>query len=248
MSSTETRYSARFQMPDLLEQGRDNATQCPAYLDGALAEPSSGTVTVFNAAGTEVVSAAAVVVSGSIATYTVLAAALAAENLEEGWVVEWALVMPDLVTHTFRNSAACVRRRLYPSITDLDLFRRESSLNPAGNDPVTTLADYQDFIDEADVDVQQRLIQKGNRPNLITDPSTLRPVWLYLTLSLVFEDMATRQNETWAAKAAHYRDMYEREFSRLSVLYDGDDDGMPDSATNRRSLAGSVWLCGRSSR
>ena len=248
MSSTDTRYSPRFQLPNLLERGRENATQCPAYRDGALAEPTDGTITIYNAAGTKVVDADPVVVAASIATYDVLAAALADQNLEAGWVIEWALDMPDGVTHTFRNSGECVRARLYPDITDLDLFRREPALDPNGNDPITTLDDFQDYIDEADVIVQLRLIQMGNRPNLITEPSGLRPVWQNLTLHLVFEGLATRQNEAWAAKSRHYGDAYEREFSRVSVLYDADDDGMPDSSTDRRGLSSPVWLCGRSRR
>ncbi len=242
MSITDTRYTFRFQGPELLEQSRDNLIKAPSHIDGGAVAPSSGTVTIYNAAAGVVVNAAAVTIASSVAQYTVTAAVLAAEELEEGWVFEWALTMPDGVVHTARNDGACVRVRLYPTITDADLFRRESALDPSGSAAITSLSDFQDYIDEADTEVQLRLVALGNRPNLVVSPSALRPVYLNLVLSLVFEDLSSRLNEAYSRKAEHYRATYEREFNRANFLYDTDDDGTPDHPTARKAARPTVWL------
>lgn len=242
MSTTDTAYSFRFVLPELVEQSRDNLIKAPAYRDGALVAPSSGTITVRNAAGQDVVTAQAVTVSGSVAQYTLTAAVLGAEELEEGWVFEWSLTMPDGIVHLATNDGQCIRSRLYPNITDADIFRRESALDPNGGAPITTLSDFQDYIDEADVEVQLRMIQAGNRPNQIMSPTALRPVWLNLVLANTFEDLSSRLNDAYARKAEHYRNAYEREFSRLNFLYDTDDDGTPDHPSDRRAARPTVWL------
>jgi len=219
------------------------------YVDGALEAPTQAgsTVTIRNQVGDDVVSPAAVTVTGSIATYTVPSATLDAEDLSEGWILEWALVMSD-VTHTFRNDGALVSARLYPSITDLDLFRRETALDPNSSDPMTDATDYQSYIDEADVEVQLRLIEQGNRPNLIVSPSALRGIWLNLTLAIIFDDLATRQYEAFAAKATEYRRRYEQAWNRCNFLYDSDDDGTPDSPDHRVGARPTTWLCSRGYR
>ena len=58
MSSTDTQYTARFSLPELIERGRDELIKCMVYLSGALVAPSSGTVTVRNASGEEAFAAA----------------------------------------------------------------------------------------------------------------------------------------------------------------------------------------------
>jgi len=248
MTTTDTRYTARFALPDLIEIGRDNTLQCPVYLDGALVAPTEAgsTVTIYDDSGTAVVSAGPVTVSSSIATYA-YGSGLSSDDLAEGWRIEWSLVMPDGVIHVFRQDAAVVRRRLYPTISDIDLFRRESSLDPSGNDPITTLSDFQNYIDEADVELQSRLIEAGNRPNLITSPSALRSTWLMLTLAIIFEDLATRLNPAFAEKASRYADKYERAYTKAAFLYDADDDGEADDAHRRRGAQPTYWLSGRAS-
>ena len=201
-------------------------------------------MTIYDAANAEIVSAAAVSVVASVAQYTITAATTASLDTEEGWRVEWSLVMPDGVTHVFRVEAALVLRRLYPTITDLDIFRRESGLDPSGADPITTLSDYQDYIDEADEDVQLHLIERGNRPNLITSPSALHLIWLFTALHLIFRDLSTRLNPTYADRAREYGEDLARAWASASFLYDDDDDGQANS-TNRRAAQPSIWLCGR---
>lgn len=240
MSSDDTLYSARFTLPTFIERGRDNVIKCAVYRDGALVAPSSGTVTVYDEDRAAVVSAAAVTVSGSVAQYTVTDATTTGVSLDDGWQVEWALAMPDGVTHTFRNDGALVRAALYPVLTDADLYRRVSSLDPSGSDVITNATTYQDYRDETWTAVQLRLIALGNRPNLVISPTALREAHLLLTLAYIFEDLSTRLNEAYEGRAEMYRRHYDQEFKRLSFKYDVDDDGQAD-AGSRRNAYPTVW-------
>lgn len=246
MSSTETLYSARFELPELFELGRNQVIMCRVYRSGALVAPTEAgsTVTIYNASNTAVVSAAAVTVSGSVARYTALAAALGTTP-GEGWQVEWSLVMPDGVTHVFRTDAALVRRRLYPVITEADLYRRVSGLDGSQAAAITSQTAWADKIDEAWVTIQQMLIRAGNRPNLVTSPSSFREAHLELTLALIFEDFASRLNEAYGSRATAHRENFRRAWSELRFLYDADDSGQADSASSRKAAPRSVWLCGR---
>jgi len=241
MSSDDTLYSARFLYPTMIERGRDNTIKCAVYRSGSLAAPSAGTVSVYNTDGTAVVDGAAVTVTGDIAQYTIPAAAIAGESFNDGWIVEWSLTMPDTVTHLFRNEAALVRRALYPVVTDADLYRRVSSLDPSGNTPLSSATTYQEHRDEAWTAIQNRLIAAGNRPNLIVSPTALREAHLLLSLALIFEDFATRLNEAYESRAEAYRRQYDQEYRRVQLKYDSDEDGTPDYGA-RRSAVPVVWL------
>jgi hypothetical protein len=242
----DTLYTARFELPDLLEQGRSNLLRCRVYRNGVLATPTSGTVTVYDKSGNALVDDAAVTVTNSEATYNLLAATIASSTRGEGWGVEWALLMPDGVTHTFRNDAALVRARLYPVVADADLYRVASSLDPSGQ-PIHSRQSFDDKLEEAFLQIEQRLIAAGNRPNLVLSPSALREVHLYLTLALIFEDFATRLSADYEARAQSYRTQFDSAWSRLRFVYDTDDDGRPDDGARggRKGPSGTLWLTSR---
>lgn len=236
-------YTARLLAPDHLERGRANALSCPVYQDGALVAPTEAgsTVSIYDASGTAKVDGAAVTVTASIATYSYNPAATL--TLEEGWRVEWSLVISG-TTHVFRNDAALVRKVLYPVVTDADLFRRVSALDPNGNSPISSLTDYQDYLDEAWATLQLRLLGRGSRPYLVMNPSAMREPHLLLTLALIFDDFATRLNQTYAERAAEYRRQFELAWGDLRFVYDEDDDGEADSQ-HRRAGQPVYWLTGR---
>lgn len=239
-----TRLSARLLGPDLLERGRPNALSCPLYQNGALVAPtqSGSTVSIYDAAGTVQVDAAAVTVSGSVARYSYTPAT--SLSLAEGWRVEWSLIVAG-TTHVFRNTAALVRFALYPVISDPDLFRRVSGLDPSGSSPISSVADYQDYIDEAWAKIQLGLINKGNRPNLILEPTALRELHLNETLHLIFDDFATRLNAAYTKQAESYRAKASNAWGELRFVYDVSDAGKSEDPQRRRSGTPTVWLCGR---
>lgn len=231
-------YSARFVLPDLIERGVAGTLRCPMYRAGALVAPTSGTVTIYDEGGTAVVSAASVTITSSVATYPWTPATTLA--LGERWRVRWSLVMPDGVTHSPENEAALVRARLYCPITEADLYRVESGLDPSGAAPLTSLSSYADKIDEAWNKTQLRLIQSGNRPNLIIGPSALRECVMSLALALCFADVGSRvSNPVHTETAMRYRAQYEAEWSRMKLIYDTTDTGT--AGTTRRPASAVVF-------
>jgi hypothetical protein len=240
MALATTRYTPRFQLPELLEQHRAEVVTCPVYRDGALATPSSPSVALYNAAGTAV-TVGSPTVTGGVAQATIAQATLAAEELGSGWRIEWSLTMPDGIVHEFVNEAHLVRRRLYPTITDADLVRRVSALDTTSATVITSASNYQGYIDEADVELQGRLIELGRRPWLVTTPSALRQSWLFLSLSLVFEDLSSR-DDLYSLRAAEYREKFEAAFQRASVQFDYDEDGVVGTEERVPAKPAVVWL------
>lgn len=242
MSLDSAPYSARSELPVSLVEGHAQTLRKELYRDGALVAPASGTCTIYNAGGTSVASGA-VTVSGDVATFAVGTSTLSGQTRGEGWKVEWALVVSG-VTETVRERAQYVLRAYYPPITDADLFRRQRLLDPSNSHAITSLTNFQDFIDEADVEIQGRLLAKGNRANLVMDPSALRGPYLKLTLALVFEAELSNLNEAYADLASMYRDQFESAWGQLSFSYDTNDSGQASNTPKRRSASGTLWARG----
>jgi hypothetical protein len=235
---SRTLLTARHELPDLIERGQVAALRCPVYRAGAIVSPVGGTVTVLDAAG-EVVTTAPVQVLGGVATHTVLGPVTAALPYGEGWRVRWSLSFHGEGDYTFENEAMLVRVSPSPVVTEADLYRRASSLDPAGHAPITALDDYAAYIDEAWVMISHRLIGEGRRPWLVMSPSSLRECHALLALGLIFEDLMTRLNVAFGEQAAMYRRQYEEAWGRLRFSYDEDQDGQPDG---NRSGSSVMWL------
>ena len=237
--ATTTHYSARLLGPDLIVRGRANTLSCPVYSAGAKVHPTAATVSIYDSSDTAQVDGAPASLVSNVATYTYTPATTL--DLDVGWRVEWSLTLAGEV-HVFRNDAAHVRHLLYPVVTDADLFRRVPALDPAGAAPLTSDADFQDYLDEAWAEIQLRLLNGQNRPNLILQPSALRQVHRDLTLAFVFDAMATRLNEAYQEQADRFRGLYETGWSQLNFEYDTDDDGQADT---RRGGSPTIWLTRR---
>ena len=240
MSLAETVFTARFRSTETLERGRTQTISCPTSRAGATATPTSGTVTISRPDGTVLVSSAVTV--ATIATYSLTGATTTAEPLGEGWLIEWALVMPDAVTHTFRQDAALCRRALYPVVSQDDLTQRHSDLPSL----LGASASYQPYIDEAWWTIGNRLIGAGRRPYLVIQPSALRECHLMLALHLVFIDYSTSAGDggRWQALAAHYLSAYEQSYGALKFSYDEADDNRVDP-TKKKSASSQIWTNGR---
>lgn len=238
-------YSARVALAYQVERARTNIIQCPIYRNGALVTPTSGTITIYDPSNAVVVNGEAVTITSSIATYSVTT--LAAYPYGDGWRVEWALTMPDSTIHTFRVGMANVYFAWSPVLADQDLFRRVSALNPAlGAKGLTNLTTYQDYIDEASIEIQRRLTQAGKRPWLMVDATELREAHLLLTLTLIFEDFVTRNNPAYAEVAKNYRTQWEASWSRAKLTFDWAQDGTGVNALSKRGARQSgFWMGSR---
>lgn len=245
MATTDTLYVARFELAaELLDHGRDNLLKCRVYRDGAPVAPTAGVTSVLtlkDPSGTVVVNAAAVTVAASVAQYNVTAAMLAAYTTpSEGWLVQWSLLMADAIVHTFSTVAMLVLHPLYPVVTEADLYRRASALDPSGTAPITSRTHFQPFLDEAFILIENRLIEAGNRPWLVISPGALREAHTLLTLALIFEDLASRLNEAHEVRAVSYRNQFEDAWRRLKLRYER-SDGQPDMSSSRGASPGMIW-------
>ena len=242
MPASRTVYTARFETPDRIPRGESWVLACPVWFDGALVVPASGTATLFNANG-DSVSTGAVTVVSSIAEFTVTVAAT--EQLGERWRVEWELTLPGPVTRKFRNTAALVLNGLYPVITDQDLFRRSSALDYNNSDRVITdRTDYQDFLDEAWIWLDGKLVAQGRRPQLIMSSTDLREVHINKTLELIYRDLSQRNADAYLDTANDYRKLALDAWGVLAFVYDDSESGQADS-NKRQPAVAVVWLNGR---
>jgi len=237
--AAELLYSLEIESPTLIEQGRANVLRAPLRREGALAPPSSGTISIYDASGTAVVSGAAVTVTDGIAQYTT--GTLTSSQLGTGWRIVWLLTAPDGHVKQGRCTAALVRCVPSPVVSDRTISSRIYALDPKNPACITAARSYQDAIEHAWKDVSRRLARGGNRVNLIISGSDLEEAHLMLTISRIFENLAVTRPEM-SEQAKHYRGEYERAWGELSFEYDSDDGG---SADTRKPAASSYWLAGR---
>ena len=238
-----TRYSTDFRVADLVRRGVTTTLRCALYRGGSLVVPVSGTVSVYDAAGTAIVTAAAVPPADGVATYDLLGTATAGLELQDGWRVSWSLTMPDGVVHVAENNAILCRHVPHCPVSERDIWSRVPSLHPDSSGRISTRRDYSTTIDDAWVQIQDALIGRGRRHELVVTATQLREVTLLLVLALVFEDLAAGMQDGSAMRlsAADYRRQYAAVWSALSFDYDSDDDGTPDTRTSAPST---VWLYG----
>ena len=248
MSLIDQRHTVRFPLPDLIERGIDTVIQAPVYLSGSLVAPSAGTVSVYADTNTARVDGASVTITGDVAQYTVLVATTTSLALADGWRVEWTLTVSGDVLRAV-NEAALVRQVVRPMISDVDIYRRVPALDPNSASVITSETDYQGYIDEANTEIQNRMIATGRRPWLIMSPASLRPVYLYLSLAIIFEDLSARlANVDYQERADKYRAEYNRQWKALNFTYDADEDGIADtneSGNPARVGASTIFLTGR---
>lgn len=237
MPLPDQRHTVRLPLPDMIVRSRATTVAALVYLDGAEVTPASWALTVYDATNTSAYTASG---SSSAASKSIPANTFSTYSYGEGWRVEWAITLSGGAVMDVRNDAMLVRTLLYPVVSDDDLVRRVPSLG--GSHPITTSADYQDYLDEAWTEIQLRLISLGSRPYLVMEPSALRNVHLYSALALIFEDLRARNADSWEDRAGQYRQLAEQAWGMLSPRYDRDDDGVAD--TRRQSATASIWLSG----
>lgn len=243
MSLAEVVYSARFRTSETIERGRTQILSCPTSRAGATATPTSGTISIYRPDGTALVSAQAVTIpGGGVAQYSLPGASTTSEALGEGWLIEWSLVMPDTVTHTFRQDGAIVRRVLQIAISQDDLIQRHSDLPSI----LGSATSYQPYIDEAWWTIQNRLIAAGRRPYLVMQPSAFRDCHLMLALHLIWLDFSTSVGDSgrYQALASHYLTAYEQAWGQLRFSYDEMDENRVD-VSKRKGASSQVWTNGR---
>ena len=235
-------YAPRFPLPEFLVRAQDNQIECALYRDGAIAAPSSGAITIYDASGEAVVDGATVTIDSSRAKYTVTAATLPTSlDLSDRWQIRWALTMSDSQVYTFVREAHLCRIRLYPVVSDDDLTAMHGELSTWKD---RTSSSLQGYIDEAWLQLQNQLLQAGRRPWLVLGNSALRLPHLYLSLALVFRDLHTSAGAgKFAELSEQYYRGWEQSFGTLSLQYDYNEDGLA-SDSEQQSASGVVFVGG----
>lgn len=237
---SDTRYTARFLGPTVIQRGQEQVLSCPVYLAGSLVIPTGGTIVIYDGSN-QVLLNESISVAGSIATYTLLAAITSGLQPEDGWRVEWTLILSG-ISHIFRNDAVLVYRRLYPVIADSDLYQLQNSLSRRMPTGITS---WQAKIDAAWGEIESRLLEGGLRPWLILSPSALRRAHLSLTLCRIFDELSQGNAETQEAKQADsYRQEYQSAWANLTFPQADPTTGQ-DGQPGRRKSHPTIWLCSR---
>ena len=237
----ETHYAARLVDPGYaIERGRNNGITCPVYDGATLTAPSSGTCTVRTSDGT--ISSGAVTVVSSVAEYTITSASMANLDYSDDVSVEWALVMPDGVTHTFRSEGAICRVAGQQRVTVADLYRLEPYLNPSSGGAVWSQSGVDQCI-EAHLEVETELWLAGRRPYLVVSQAALRRIELLTALRMCGEALSTTGRQTFIDKAQRYAEQVQRTKQQATLHYDTSGDGRIDDPEHRSSMrAGSYRL------
>lgn len=238
--SGETSYSVRVTVPDVLQSGRSNAVALEVQHAGAVVTPDSGTFTLYAQGQTAVVDAAAVVISGGVATYTVPSAVLdttvAGVDYGDGWLEEWTLSIGS-VDYTWTRPAALAKRPISPSLTDTDLLAEYPDL---ANYWGSGRTNAQTFITSAWQDIVRRWLREGGAWWPVASPYVFFEAHRELTLSKLWRYIGKSDgNEVFVDLSEKHGREYARQFQTIATQYDRDQDGRiddPDSLESRHGV------------
>ena len=234
---TET-YALARPVPYMVQRGVKQTLACPIRYQGSLVTPDSGTVTIVDPSGAEVVSSAAVTVAGSQATYEWTPDADATEG--SGWEVRWSLVFGGDQYPTYYITLYVVDYVPPPCITEEDIYTREPELRyqvPQAQGSRGDSSGWQPQLDAAYYDLLQRLLDTGREPWEIREVHGYRAWLLARSLELVcLAASSGGGGDTWMARATHYMHEGRRATAALRIQYRDDDAG------TRRAGPGIVTL------
>jgi len=170
---------------------------------GSLVAPASGTVSVYRPDGTALVSAAAITVVDSVATYA-LAAPAATEALGSGWSLIWTLLV-GTDTYVHRETAYLCEYVPPAVVSVIDLLGRLPELRyrvPASQS--TDRGDgtgWQPQIDATYYELLQRLLDDGRSPWLITECTGYREWMIARAGQRCVQAIPAAPDSTWAQAA-----------------------------------------------
>lgn len=236
-----TAYQAIVPSIELIERGRSTVVTCALRLSGAAVTTTAATLTVYDRAGSVVVSPTATVAS-NVASATVTGATTTSLQPDDRWRLVWSLtVTGEAAEIVVEVAAALVLHRLYPTITDSDLAAALPSLDTSATTRLTTHSHYQAQIAEIDRRVQQRLWEHGRRPWQVLNAGALRETWLHGVCALILDDLAVRDADMYTQRAADYWRRHDAALSRALLLVDWDDTGTPTTEPVSARQSG-VWM------
>ena len=242
--SSDTPYSARVRVTELLERGKAQTTLLEVYRNGSQITPSSATYSILKPDSQYIVQngATSILGDGTI-QYSHTPSQLNDQLiLGEGYVQEYNVTISGEV-FTFRRMAAIVRKRLYPVISDADLEEVYTDLATLRPSSITS---YQTYIDSAWYTILRRLRTIGaGYEYLITSPEAFAEAHRHLSLYLIFRDFHSsigQSNGTYLDLAQEHYKLYQDEFHLINFVYDEDHTGKPEDSNKRKAAQPTIYL------
>ena len=228
MTTNATLFRIHAPYPEFIVRAQANPIEAQIFdATGTLIAPDSGSVTVYDGSSAKVVDAAAVAIVADIATYTIAALDLPdTKQLEDGWRVEWDLVISGNPAVKFVRAASLVRSNLFPTVVSADLEARHQNLSRL----IATGNDADNFITTAWEVIVRMLLKAGRMPFLILSPFALHDALVFQSLTLIFRDGASAAGDgRYQELATEYQELFASEWASITFDYDFDRDGDADS-------------------
>jgi hypothetical protein len=235
-----TYYSPRIRIHDVIERAKSTTVDLTVYYNGAAVTPSAATFRLASPSNGDTIATTSATIVGSTVQYSISASEIPSTlSLSDGYMQYWTLTISGEV-HTFKKPTAISLSSLYPVITDLDLEAEYSDL--ASIRP-STMNSYQTYLDEAWVQLIQRIRDQGNLEYLIMSPQSLRSCHKNLTFYLIFKDMDSSGlgEGRYLELAKEHRKEMEFDFKRLKFTYDQSQSGYPDDVNKQRSAVSVIY-------
>jgi hypothetical protein len=223
--------AARARLPVFLEREKTQTITLALYDGASAAPPASGTVTVYDAAGTSVAAGVAVPTLTGVSFEVTSAQLPASLAFSTAWRVAWVLVYATPETVKITQQCHLVRSSVYAVVTQVDLYERHPELarllpiDPATGVQQTSWATQ---IEAAFVEIQQRLLLDAKRANLILNSWSLAPLHLSLALGRIFRLLGTGlpgPGGKYDTESQKYLAEYETAWGQLRSDYDYDETG-----------------------
>jgi len=244
MATDAAIYAARIRYTELLCRGETNTTELKIYKNGAQVIPTSATITIHKPDGLSIVENIPASIDGSgTLSYEIAASKLPASFvLGEGYLIEWSATIASNV-YVFRRTAALTLRKLYPTVSDIDLteeYANLDSLRPA------SMTSYETYILSAWTEILRRIRNTGmGYEYLILSPESLHDTLKHLALYKIFKDFHSSLGQSngrfYDLSQLHYTH-YKREYDAVNFVYDESHQGRTDEPDERTKGRPVIYL------
>ena len=245
-----TPYSAQIRHVELLERNKAQTTSIRVYRDNALVVPTEAKYTLIEPSGSKILDSAVASISDSgVVSYPHIATQLpTTKSLGEGYIQEWWIKI-DGVAHIFRRMTALVLRRLYPTVSDIDLTAIYTDLEEVRPSSITS---YQKYIDDAWFQILRRVRNRGmGFEYLVMSADSFYEAHRHLSLYLIFRDFHSslgQSNGRYLDLAQEHQRMFLQEFDSINFIYDQDHTNKPADKDKRKNGQPVIYLNGPSHR
>lgn len=243
-------YSAQIRHVELLERNKAQTSDISIYRDNALVVPTDAKYTLIDPHGKKLIdSEVASIADSGIVSYPHLASDLPNTiDLGEGYIQEWWIKI-DGYGHVFRRMTALVLRRLYPTVSDIDLTAIYTDLEEVRP---SSLSSYQKYIDDAWYQILRKIRNKGmGFEYLVMSADSFYEAHRHLSLYLIFKDFHSslgQSNGRFLDLAQEHQRMFLSEFDSINFIYDQDHINKPVDKDTRKASKPVIYLNGNGHR